>query len=171
MLPFSSQALKTGHDNNAVFVQIGAYSLFVYADDARFGESAVGEYLDLCAGVALGFEPLFLQCHGEQPDGDLLTGRDDHIQFARIRMLLYLMSERHETIGLAAHRGDNHHHLMPECLEFCDASRDVLDAFRTADRCSAVLLNYECHVFSMPDLKSGAILAQLAEKNEATKSQ
>ncbi len=82
-------------------------------------------------------------------------------------MLLYLMSERHETIGLAAHRGDNHHHLMPECLEFCDASRDVLDAFRTADRCSAVLLNYECHVFSMPDLKRGAILAQLAEKDEA----
>ena len=60
-------------------------------------------------------------------------------------MFLDFLGESEQTIGLTAHRGDHHHHLMPKCFEFSDATRHVLDAFRTAHRCSAVLLYYQCH--------------------------
>jgi hypothetical protein len=44
--------------------------------DARLGEGAVGQDLDLAAGVALGLDAEILERHGQQADGDLLAGGD-----------------------------------------------------------------------------------------------
>jgi hypothetical protein len=144
--------LKTGHHHHAAVRQIGADILFIDGNNPRLGEGAVGQYLDLPTGVAPGFYPQFIECHRQQADGDLFAGGDDHIQLARIGMFLDFTGKADQTVGLAAHCGDHHHDLVPLCLIFRDATRHVLDALRTADRGTAVLLNYQCHDFSMPDV-------------------
>ena len=77
----------------------------VNRDDACLGVGVVGHDFDLCAGVALGLEPQFLERHGKQRDGDLLAGGNHDIQFTRIGRALNFLGQRHQAIGFAAHGG------------------------------------------------------------------
>jgi hypothetical protein len=78
-------ALVAGDDRDAPFLQVPAHALLVDRHDARAGERFVGEHLHLPSGVAARWNAELEQRHREQPDGDLLAGRGDHVQLARVR--------------------------------------------------------------------------------------
>ena len=79
-------ALEACNDDDLASVEIGEHAGAVDFADARFRERAVCLDRHLPAGIAHGFEPFGLQRDGQQADADLLAGRRDHVEFARVRM-------------------------------------------------------------------------------------
>ena len=72
-------ALETGNDDHIAGIEIAAHIGFINRKDACLGEGAIGQNLDLTASVALGLAANFLERHGQKTNGDLLTGRHQHI--------------------------------------------------------------------------------------------
>ena len=75
--------LEPGHDHNAAAIEIGAHFLVVDLFDTCLGMDTVRAQGDLAAGVGAGIDALLLQRHGQQGNGDLLAGGDQHIHLAR----------------------------------------------------------------------------------------
>ena len=138
---FGSDALETGDHHHGAVLQVGTQPLLVDVLDARLGVGVVGEDAHLAAGVALRLEPGLHQRHRQKPDGDLLAGRSDHIEFARVGTGLNFARQRDEPVGFSTHCRNDDNELMSGRLPFGHAAGDGLDAFDGSDRGPAVLVN------------------------------
>ncbi len=139
-------ALEAGDHDDIAAVEVVADSVLVDLDDARLGERVVGEDAHLRAGIALGLDAHVHQRHRGQRDRDLLAGGDHRVEFARVGFRHDFLGQVDQAVGLAGHRGDHHHDLMPERLVARHAARHVADAFRIGDGGAAVFLYDQCHV-------------------------
>ena len=137
--------LKSGDHDDRSAIEILANLFLVDIQDPRLIESAIGQHVHLCTGIAFCFQPTVEQCHRKQPDGDLLAGRSDDIEFARIRDLLHLLRQIDQAVGLSAHRRDDDDQLMAGAMPLFEAMRHIADALDRADRSAAVLVNDERH--------------------------
>ena len=138
--------LEAGDDDDVASIEIAPHVGFVDGQDARLGMGAVGQHPDLAAGVALGQTTDVLQGHGQQADGDLLTGGRHHVQLSRIRVGLDLPGQGDEAIGLARHGRGHDHHLVAGARPLGNALGDTADALGRAHRGAAVFVNDQSHV-------------------------
>ena len=93
-------------------------------------------------------EPLDRQ--RDEADRDLLAGRRHDVLLALVRALAGLARELEQPVGLAGHRGDHHHHVVPRPLRREGAAGDVPDAVDVAHRGAAVFLDDERHAGRPP---------------------
>ena len=136
----AADALETGDDDDAAFSQIGTHFLVVYAFDAGFGVGGIGFQGNLPAGIAFCVHADVFQRHRQEADGHLFAGGQDHIQFARVGVFLHFVRQCHQTVGFAAHGGNDHDHVMTFGAGFGNTVGYVFDAFGGTYRCSAVFL-------------------------------
>ena len=106
----------------------------------------VGEEAPLAAGVAAGFDAELLEGHAEQTDGDLFAGGNHNVELAGAGGRADFLGQRDQAVGLAAHRGQDDHHLVPLGVKLRDPLGYVLDPFGVADGSAAIFLNYERHL-------------------------
>ena len=145
-------ALEAGNDDDLAGIEIGAHGLVFDIEDARLGVGVVRQDLDLATGVGLGGNADVLECHGQQADGDLFTGGDDDIEFARVRNGLHGLGQVDQAICFATHGRDHDDQLMAFLLPFGHAAGDIFDALGSGHRSATIFLNYECHLLSsVPD--------------------
>ncbi len=76
---------------------------------------------------------------------DLLAGRGDDVELARIGIGREFLGQREQAVGLAAHRRHDDDELVSLALKARDAARDVADALDAADRGAAVFLHDQSH--------------------------
>src|SRR5207247_2055942 len=76
------------------------------------GVRAVGENADLCPGVAARLDAALKQRHAQEADRDLLAGRHDDVELARIGFSLDLFGESDESVGFPAHCRNHDNELM-----------------------------------------------------------
>ena len=146
MLPSSSTPWKPATTATQPFSRSWRRLHFVDRDDARPREGRVGQHLHLPAGVAARLHAQGEQRHRQQPDRDLLAGGGDHVELARVRVLLQAGGERQQPVGLARHGRGHHHDAVPGRLPLGDAPGHVADALDRADRGAAEFLDDEGHV-------------------------
>ena len=113
--------------------------------NTRPGMRIVGQDAHLRAVVAFRLFAAFGQSHEQQRRGDLLPGRDQHIHLARRRMLLNLMGQGDQAVGLAAHRGDHNHHIVTLVAKARDLLCDLFDPLDAAERSAAKFLHDQGH--------------------------
>jgi hypothetical protein len=113
MLPCSSMPWKPATTTTRPGVEVGAHPGAVDVADARLVVGAVGADLHLGAGVGARRAADGLQRHGQQGDGDLLAGGQQHVEFPRRRPRLQGLGQADQPVGLAGHGGDDDHHLVP----------------------------------------------------------
>jgi hypothetical protein len=139
-------ALEARHDHHRAGVEIAADVVAVDVEDAGLGEGVVGEDAHLAAGVAAGLDAELLEGHAQQTDGDLFAGGDHHVELAGAGIGADFLGQGDQAVGLAAHRGQDDHHLVPLGVELRDPLGHVLDPFGVADGSAAIFLNYERHL-------------------------
>ncbi len=81
----------------------------------------------------------------DQPDRDLLPGRDDDVDLAVVGVVLDLAGQLEQAVGLARHRRDHHRDLVTGALGRDAALGDGGDALDGADRGAAEFLNDASH--------------------------
>jgi hypothetical protein len=77
--------------------------------------------------------------HRAQCVGDPLTGRHEHVVFARVGGGRDLECKSDQLVGRRAHGGEDGDHLRARLASGDDALRDPLELARVADRCAAKL--------------------------------
>ncbi len=125
-------ALEPGDYHHTPFFQVGANFLIVDLQNTRLVVRAVSQNANLIAGIGHRRYTALDQCHGQQGNGDLLASGNDHVQFARNRLIADLFGQVDQAIGLAAHGGQNHHQIITRFAEFFDFVGHLLDALDRA---------------------------------------
>ncbi len=134
-------ALEAGHHAHPAGVEIGAHLAVVDLFNAGLGVGVVGADGDLAAGVGTGAHVELLQRHGQQRDGDLLAGGDQHVHLPRRRVVVHAVGQFDQAVGFTAHGGDHHDHLITTFPEARHPFGDGLNAFDGAYRGAAVFLD------------------------------
>ena len=114
-------------------------------DDARLVVDTVGQNVNLRPGVGSGGAPARLQRHGEQRDGDLLAGCEQHVQFPWIGDLLRALREAEEAVGFATHRRYDHDDVVAPVARVLDPGSDMRDPLDTSNRSASEFLNDQRH--------------------------
>ena len=86
MLPSLVDALESGDDWDNVCVQCSGQTLATDVADLRLTVHGVSQNRHLAAEKGTRWYATFLQCHAHQSDGDLLTGRQQHVELAWLRV-------------------------------------------------------------------------------------
>ncbi len=89
--------------------------------------------------------PCGLDGQREQPDGDLLAGGHHHVLLALARPLVHRLHQLQQPVGLAGHRRDHHHQIVPRRPGLETPPCHGPDAVRIRHRRSPVLLDPQCH--------------------------
>ena len=77
--------------------------------DLRFRVNGVGDDPGLRAGERDGLVPEIVHRHRDECAGDALSGREEHVELAWMRLGRDLVRERQEAVGRVARRGDRRH--------------------------------------------------------------
>ena len=139
------EALEPGHNNHAVAGKLAFNALGVQALDARAGIGAVGDEAGLPAGQADGRDADLLQGHGQQGDGDLLAGGQQHIHLAAGRAVRDLLRFGDEVVGGIALRRDHDDDVVARIAGVGHDAGHVEDAAAVLDRSTAEFLYDQCH--------------------------
>ncbi len=105
-------ALEAGHDDDLSLVEGLAHPGGGDALDACLGVGAVGDDADLGAGKADGLLAQGLDGHGQESDGDLLAGGQEHVHLAGRRVLGDLAGQLDQLVGGVAAGADDDDDLM-----------------------------------------------------------
>jgi len=135
--------LKPGHDhdlalNKRLFDAIRADIL-----DACLAMKSIGNNADLWSRKRNRFMAQFMDRHREQRDRDLLSGREQHVHLALLRVRIDLFRKVDQIVGHISHRGNDDHDLVARLLSFDNTLSDSQDLLRVRDRRTTVLLNNE----------------------------
>ena len=80
-----AQPLETRHHGDLAVVEGAPHTLGGDPGDAGLGVGAIGAHADLGPGEGSRLEAEGVQCHGQERDGLLLAGGEQHVQLAGIR--------------------------------------------------------------------------------------
>src|SRR5690606_22956165 len=105
-------ALEPGDHHDAALFQHLADPGGVDVHDARLVVDAVGEDAYLATGEGYGVATLGLQADGEQREGPLPAGGEEHVQLPAAGARRQVPGEPEQAIGPAAHGRDHDHHLV-----------------------------------------------------------
>jgi hypothetical protein len=133
--------LEAGQHDHGTPGQLRANPLRADREDPRAGVVVVGLHLDLPARKGPRRNPELAERQRQEPDRDLLPGRDHHVVLAWIGVRGDVVHETDEPVGLPVHRRDDDHHVVPRLLRLHDPPRDVADLVRVAEGGSTVLLD------------------------------
>jgi len=100
---------------------------------------------ELSPGVAARLDAALEQRHAQQADRDLLAGRHDDVELARIGFSLDLLGESDESVGFSAHCRNHDNELMAGGFESGNPTGDGLDPLRRAHRSPAEFLYDQRH--------------------------
>ena len=139
------QSLETSYNYHAVAGQLTFHTLGVQALNAGFGVSAVGVEAGLPAGQADGRNTDFLQRHGQQRDGNLLAGGQQHIHFAVGRITGDLGRFGNQVIGGIPLGRNNNNNIVALVAGVGHNARNIKDAVTILDRGTAELLYDKTH--------------------------
>lgn len=114
--------LETCDHHHAAGLEVATDFLIVDLQDARLVVRAVGEDPHLVTGVGHRRNTALDQGHGQQGDGHLLAGGDDHIQFTRNRLIADLLGQVDQAIGFTAHRRQYNHQVIAGFANFLTLS-------------------------------------------------
>ena len=99
----------------------------------------------LAAGDRGGFHAEFVQGDGEQGDGLLFAGGEEHVELALAGIFREFLGHLDQAIGHAGHGGDHGDDLVSLVAGAFHPRGDVADPVKRADGGSAVFLNNEGH--------------------------
>ncbi len=133
-------ALEAGNDDDATVIQVVDDLLVVDGLDPRLVVRAVGDDLDLAAGIRARRIAALLERHRQQRDRDLLAGGQQHVEFAAAGFGVDLLREFDQAVGFAAHRRDDDDHVVALVPVRGDLVGHGLDPLDRADRSAAVFL-------------------------------
>jgi hypothetical protein len=138
-------ALEARHDDDRAGIEIAADVVAVDIEDAGLGEGVVGQDAHLAAGVAAGLDADSWRAMQSRP---MVTCSPVEITTSSSRGWVGadFLGQGDQAVGLAAHRGQDDHHLVPLGMELRDPLGHVLDPFGVADGSAAIFLNYERHL-------------------------
>jgi len=105
-------ALESGNDNDATVFQIGRDAFVIDRFYARFVMRAIGRNLYLPAGIGAGPIAAPFERHRQQRYRDLLSGRQQHVQFTSLRLGIDLLRKLYQAVGFAAHGGHDDDHVV-----------------------------------------------------------
>ena len=151
-------ALKAGDDGDLALLERVVDLLAVDRLDARAREGRVGDDAHLRAEERLRRAARLLDGERHQAHRDLLARRRDDVELALVLgrgLVVHLLGELEQAIGLARHRRDDHDDVVTRLLRGDAAPGDFADALDRADRGAAVLLHHEHGTGTI--LRSGAV--------------
>jgi hypothetical protein len=141
-------SLEARDDGHLTVVERLQQRVAIDALDARMAVRAVGAHTHLRSGERARRLAHLLKRHGQQRDRLLLSGGDEHVVFARARILAaQLAGERDQGVGLTGHRRDHDSDAIARLHRLDYAPGDVPDLVGIADARPAKLLNHERHRF------------------------
>ncbi len=106
---------------------------------------AVGNDTDLPTGERTGIDAPPSQLHRQKRNGDSLSGREQHVQFAVIRNGGHLMRQLEQTVGLTAHGREHDDCTVPCPLCLRHAVGDTVDPLDGSHRRTAIFLDDQGH--------------------------
>ena len=125
--------MEAGYDHDLSVIQVTHDSVRINLFNTSFGIGVVSQNSDLRTSIAASLHTQILERHREKTDGDLFACGGDHIEFARIRVLLNFFGQGNQAIGFSAHRRDDNYNLMAGILPLRDTSSDIFDALNGTD--------------------------------------
>ncbi len=109
--------------------------------DARLVVRAVGADMYLGTGIGTRRHAALCQRHAEQCNGHLLTGGQQHVEFARHRRTADLVGQFQQPVGFPAHGGHDHDDIVAAFAPVDDLVGHRTDTLGAAHRGAAVFLN------------------------------
>ncbi len=140
-----AQPLEAGEDHDAASLEGLEDAPRSDLDDLRLPVLVVGHDARLRPCVARGPASTSIDRDAEQRHGDAFTGREQHVELARIGHGRDLGRHREQIVGGVSHRGDHDHDVVAALASMHDPIGDGLDALHRPDRGTAVLLHDDGH--------------------------
>ncbi len=138
--------LEAGDDAHPAALQLAAEAGGVEREDARSTVGHIGAQAGLGAGEAHGVHAHGVERHGQEGHRDRLSGGEEQVELACLRLVSQLAREGKEAVGGVTHRRDDDDEPVARAGARRDASGDVADALGVGDRGAAVLLDDEGHL-------------------------
>ena len=120
--------------------------------------AAVGQNSNLGTGIRARITAALLQRHGQQSNGHLLPGRDQHVHFPGRGFFHDVVGQTNKTVGFPTHGRYHNHHVMTFLAEAAYLFCNRFNPFCGAHRSATEFLNQERHFF--PDTKRGQTAGQ-----------
>ena len=137
--------MKAGDYGDDAIGELGHHARRVDIRDPRLTVHIVGLKRDLPAKPGSGRNTDILQRNRHQAAGHLFARRHNHVVLPRVVQTADLIDLRHQIIGHARHRRQHHGNFIAAVVLRLDASRDMPDALKVADRGAAEFLYNACH--------------------------
>ena len=152
------EPLKAGHNDDLVLVELGVDAVDVDLLDAGHGVLGVRLEPSLPAKKGDDRDAQLFEGHGQERDGDLLTGGQELVHFPAGMLRVDLFGFGDEVVRGVALGGDDDDDVVAVAVGVRNDARDVHDALCVSDGRTAEFLYDECHcgfVSSLGGVSSG----------------
>jgi hypothetical protein len=143
--PSIRNTLESGDDNDLAARELVLHPERPHFDDARIDMAIVGDNARLAAGEADRIAAKLADRHGKERHGDALAGREQHVQFAPVRVGRHLLGHREEIVRRVAHRGHDNDDVVRLASRAHDALGDTFELLHVGYAAAAILLNDDGH--------------------------
>ena len=133
------EALEAGDEHDLPLLERGADAVAADLADLRLRVRGVGEDPRLRARVGDGLLAEVVDRHRDERARDPLTGREEHVELARVRRGRDVAREREQRVGRLPHRRDRADDVQAAPLRVDEALRDVPDLLGVGDGRAAEL--------------------------------
>ena len=131
------KALEARHDDDLAFFQLLEDALRLHIIDGRLAIRPSRDDTRLRARERYSRDAELSESHRHKGNGDLLTGRQQHIHFTSMIDIRYLRSQCQEIIGGIAHSRYDDHDLVPRLPIAKHTVCNIQHFFRCRNRTSA----------------------------------
>jgi hypothetical protein len=138
-------ALEAGDDDNVARIEVLEDFLGGDVGNLRLGVEAVGDDAGHAAGERDGLDAERVKRHGGERRGLLLSGGEEHVHLARVRLGRDGARELDQAVGHARHGRDDHDDPVARADMLRHPRGHCADAFGIADGRAAVFLDEEGH--------------------------
>ena len=120
-------SLETCHNNDLVVFQFSLDPFGINSLESCISVNACGMHCNLECVQRNGWNSQFIECHGHQCHGHLLSDRKKHIHLTLRRFLIDILCHGDEFICVFTHCRKNYHHIIAFFVFFYASSGDIKD--------------------------------------------